>query len=110
MKSFFFCASFFLNNFFTHLKNSVKILFFMASTSGSAGSFDFSTDIDGYDMGDGSYHILPETEPEQENEEELADENQEITIEKSKKKKSVAHLNFTLNKQNNTSYSCIHCG
>jgi hypothetical protein len=84
----------------------------MASTSGSAGSFDFSdtnTDIDGYNMeGDRSYHILPETEPEQENEEELADENQEIMIEKNKKKTSVAHLNFTLNKQNNT-YSCIHC-
>jgi hypothetical protein len=43
----------------------------MASTSGSAGSFDFSdtnTDIDGYNIeGDGSYHILPETEPEQKN-------------------------------------------
>ncbi|POG68959.1 hypothetical protein GLOIN_2v1777667 [Rhizophagus irregularis DAOM 181602=DAOM 197198] len=80
----------------------------MASTSGSAGSFDLSdinTDIDGFDIeGD---DILPETEPEQINNE-LGNENQEIIIGRYKKKTSVAHLNFTLNKQNNT-YSCIHC-
>jgi hypothetical protein len=81
----------------------------MASTSGSSGSFslsDINTDIDGYDMeGDESYY---EIEPEQENNDEKLDENQENIIEKSKKKTSIAHLNFTLNKQNNT-YSCIHC-
>ncbi|CAG8767383.1 7943_t:CDS:2, partial [Rhizophagus irregularis] len=74
----------------------------MASTSGSAGSFDLSdinTDIDGFDIeGD---DILPETEPEQINNE-LGNENQEIIIGRYKKKTSVAHLNFTLNKQNNT--------
>ncbi|CAB5371017.1 unnamed protein product [Rhizophagus irregularis] len=76
----------------------------MASTSGSASSFDLSdinTDIDGFDIeGD-------KTEPEQVNNE-LGNENQEIIIERYKKKTSVAHLNFTINKQNNT-YSCIHC-
>ncbi|CAB4483899.1 unnamed protein product [Rhizophagus irregularis] len=76
----------------------------MASTSGSAGSFDLSdinTDIDRFDIkGD-------ETEPKQVNNE-LGNENQEIIIGRYKKKTSVAHLNFTLNKQNNT-YSCIHC-
>jgi len=83
------------------------------STGGSTGSFDLSdinTDIDV--EGDELHYRLLETEPEQEvnnetNQEKLADENQEI-IEKSKKKTSVVHSNFNLNKQNNT-YSCIHC-
>ncbi|CAB5363720.1 unnamed protein product [Rhizophagus irregularis] len=60
-----------------------------------------NTDIDGFDIeGD-------ETEPKQVNNE-LGNENQEIIIGRYKKKTSVAHLNFTLNKQNNT-YSCIYC-
>ncbi|EXX66450.1 hypothetical protein RirG_123660 [Rhizophagus irregularis DAOM 197198w] len=60
-----------------------------------------NTDIDGFDIeGD-------ETEPKQVNNE-LGNENQKIIIGRYKKKTSVAHLNFTLNKQNNT-YSCIYC-
>ncbi|CAB4392587.1 unnamed protein product [Rhizophagus irregularis] len=51
----------------------------MASTSGS--SYDVNTDIDGYDMEDDDR--LPETEPNQDmNDEKLADDDQEITIEK----------------------------
>ncbi|CAB4416190.1 unnamed protein product [Rhizophagus irregularis] len=59
----------------------------MASTSGSAGSFDLSdinTDIDGFDIeGD-------ETEPEQVNNE-LGNENQEIIIGRYKKKHLITY-------------------
>ena len=52
-------------------------------------------------------NLIKQEDNNETNQEKLTDENQEI-IEKSKKKTSVVHSNFNLNKQNNT-YSCIHC-